>query len=637
MRFGEGQWLHLLWLLPLLGALAWWRLRRREADLRAWCGTALWPRMVPARRRWAPYLKTLLLLNALLFLVLAAARPQIGSRIRTVTREGIDVVVALDVSQSMLAEDLEPNRITRARQEILSLLERLRGDRVGLVAFAGDAFVQCPLTLDYAAARLFLRLMDTDLVPVPGTGLARAIEVATGAFNDEDTQFKALVLITDGEDHEGRMLEAARKAKETGVRIYAVGIGSEQGEPIPVRDASGKVRDYKRDENGEVILSRQDPRTLMEVCEETGGRYFDGKAGGLALDRLYDAISTLEEREMEGGIVTQYEDRYGYFAAIALLLLMVEWLWSERARVRRRRSTSLAAAVLLLAWTGAIPPGLPGWSALGGLAEARAADAGRENFEKGDYEAAREAYEAYSAEHPEDPRGYYNLGTTLHKAGELSPAQFALRRAMAEADPAVRAQALYNLGNTQAKMGDLQGARDSYREALKLQPKDRDTKINLEIVNRLLEAAPPDSSSQPQQQGQNSQDPDDQSDEQNEDSKSQDQQNDESQDQEDRQNPQESDDTEDQPEEQQQSSEGSESPGEQEQNPDNPQEKESDRQPEPGEDDPSKTPQPSKMEDLKISPEEARRLLEALGQQEQQIQAERMKARAKDIKVEKDW
>ena len=629
MRFGEAHWLQLLWLLPLFAALVWWRLRQREADLRTWCGPGLWARMVPARQRWAPYVKALMLLSAIFFLIVAAARPQIGSRVRTVTRQGIDVVVALDVSQSMLAEDLAPNRITRAQQEIQSLLERLRGDRVGLVAFAGDAFVQCPLTLDYAAARLFLRLMNTDLVPVPGTGLARAIEVATGAFEEEETQFKALVLITDGEDHEGRMRDAAEEAKKQGVRIYAVGIGSEQGEPIPIRDAGGQVKDYKRDENGEVILTRQDPAALMEICELTGGQYFDGKAGGLALDRLYDAISSLEEREMEGGVVTQYEDRYGYFAAVAFLLLILEWFWSERTRIRRTLASVSSAAALLFVF-------LPGMTLLADTAKAD--DAGRRHYEDGDYEAAREAYEAYSAEHPEDPRGYYNLGTTLHQAGELNPAQFALRRATAESDPRVQAQALYNLGNTQAKMGDLQGARDSYREALKIDPTDRDTKINLEIINRLLEQAPPDSSSQPQQQqGQNSQDPQEQSDEQ-QDSQDQNSQDQQSQDQEsqERQNPQESD-SENDAEEQQQSSEGSESPEDQEQDSQNPQERQSDQDQQQGEEPPSEDPQAAKQEDLKISPEEARRLLEALGQQEQQIQAERMKARAKDVKVEKDW
>ncbi|MEZ4654757.1 MAG: VWA domain-containing protein [Candidatus Eisenbacteria bacterium] len=480
MRFGAPHWLQLLWLLPLLAAWVIWSLRRRERDLARWCPPALQGRMTPSRRTWAGQARLVLLLLGVLFLVLAAARPQVGSRVLSVKRSGIDVIVALDLSESMLAEDLKPNRVTRARQEIQSLIDRLRGDRIGLVAFAGDAFVQCPLTLDYASARMFLRFMDTDLVPVPGTAIARAIEVATDAFEKSEDKFKALVLITDGEDHEGEVEAAVQKAKEAGVRIFAVGIGTQKGEPIPVRDDHGQLKDYKRDAKGEVILSQCDPAQLESICRATGGRYVDGSAGGLALDRLHGEIQGMEQKEMEGGVVTQYEDRYGYFVAAGFFFLVLEWLLSDR---RRRRLSLARAAVLALVAAGAFAGGVR-------------ADDGKKLYEKGSYPEARDHYERYNAEHPQDARGDYDLGTTLHRTGELKPAEDALQRALRSDDPEIRSRAFYNLGNTQAKQGDLPAALESYKNALRIDPKDSDAKFNPRGAGRrLLRSSPPDSSS----------------------------------------------------------------------------------------------------------------------------------------------
>lgn len=666
MRFGEAHWLLLLWVVPVLAFLLIWAFRRRDRDLARWCQPGLWSRMIPARNTWASYWKGGLLLLAVLFLVLTAARPQIGSRILTVKRKGIDVIVALDTSESMLAEDLKPNRITRARQEIQALIDRLRGDRIGLVAFSGDAFVQCPVTMDYAAARMFLRYMDTNLVPVPGTSIARAIEVATGAFDQKENKFKALVLITDGEDHEGKVMDAARAAKEKGVRIFAVGIGTEQGEPIPIRDAQGNIRDYKRDAKGEVILSRCDAGTLQEICRVTGGSYHDGSSGSMALDQLYGEIDKMEQREMEGGIVTQYEDRYGYFAAVALFLLALEWLIGTKRRFPRPRRAAEKAGP-----AGSPPaggrPGLDDAAAFAragrriglgiglllalGAGTARA-DSGARAYAKGKYDAARDAYEAYTVKHPEDPRGEYDLGTALHRTGEMEPAENALRRAVSVEDPTLRAKAFYNLGNTQVRKGDLKSALESYKMALRYDPDDEDTKVNLELVDRLLQSTPPDSSGQQQnsqQQKKSDSDKKKQQDQQKQDQQKQDQQKQDQQKQ-DQQKQDQHKQEQQQQDQQKQDRQGQQNQQDQKQQQGQDQQQ---NQESASKSDSTKAEQQAgaasekngaegdssqaAMQQLKVSPEQARRILDALAQQEMLLQAERMKARSSNVKVEKDW
>lgn len=646
MRFAEPLWLQLLWLLPVLLLFAIWSGRRRERDLARWCSPELLQRMAPGQRPWVPPLQTGLLLAGFFFLALTAARPQVGSRVLQVKRSGIDVIVALDVSESMLAEDLKPNRITRARQEIQSLFDRLRGDRVGLVAFAGDAFVQCPLTLDYASARMFLRFMDTDLIPTPGTAIARAIEVATDAFDRGESKFKALVLITDGEDHEGKLEAATQKAKEAGVKIFAVGIGTQKGEPIPIRDAQGNLKDYKRDGKGEVVLTRCDPAALDRICRDTGGGYIDGSSGGLALDRLHAEIEAMEERELEGGVVTQYEDRYGYFAAAAFVLLALEWMLFRRRRLRLpvRAGVTVVALVSAVALASAVDLGTA------------QADEGQSLYENGKYEEARALYETYTAKHPEDPRGEFNLGTTLHQTGELDPAVKALQRALAAEDPSLQARALYNLGNTQAKAGDLQSALDSYKAALRLDPKDADAKHNLELVDRLLRQQPPDSSSQNQQQNQDKnqqKNQDQQNQDQNQENEDQSQQNqDQDQNQDQQQQDQKDSEQPDQPQdsEQQDPNQGDqpqdqkdpkEQESQQQESGDQQQEEQQQSQQSPGEESPEeKEPAGATTETEHpptIPPEEARRILQALAQQETSLQEERMKAKARATNVEKDW
>jgi len=332
MRFAAPGYLWLLLGLPLLPALfVVWR-RRRQRLLRIFGDLPLLRRLSTGTGLERQIVRLILLSFAALFLILALARPQWGSVVEQVARRGVDVIVAVDTSPSMLAEDVKPNRMTQARAAVLQLLDMLRGDRIGLVAFSGAADVTCPLTLDYAAAALFVDVLDTDLIPVKGTAIAQAIRVATAAFESSERRYKVLILITDGEDHEGDVEAAARAAAAEGVIIHAVGIGSASGEPIPLRNAHGDVTGYKEDGERRKVTTRLDETTLASIAAATGGRYFRSTPEGLELHRVYEEIARMDQRTMSGRLQTAFEERYPIPLGIAVLLFVAEAAISDRRR-----------------------------------------------------------------------------------------------------------------------------------------------------------------------------------------------------------------------------------------------------------------------------------------------------------------
>ena len=330
-RFGSVEALWALGLVPLLAGLAWYGGRRRKTLLAAFGETELVSQLRATvsvgARRW----KTGLVLGAVALLALGLARPQFGTRVETVRREGQDVVVVLDVSRSMLAEDLTPNRLERAKIEVGRIIQRLRGDRVGLVAFAGDAFVQSPLTTDYGAAMMFLGAMDPDLIEVQGTDLANAITVAMEALEETPAGNRIIVAVTDGEDHEGGLAEAIGRATEEGVVVHTVGVGSPEGIPLPDFGRDGERRGFRRDDDGSVITTSLDETALQDIALQTGGQYYRLGAGGDGLADLVEVIGG-GGRELEAREVTQFEEQYQLFLGLALFLLMVEAFLPARRR-----------------------------------------------------------------------------------------------------------------------------------------------------------------------------------------------------------------------------------------------------------------------------------------------------------------
>ncbi len=332
MRFGDVQAFWYLLSVPaavLFFAVAYRKKRRALARF----GSPELMRKLTAATSWKrQWVKAALTVVGLFFLVVALAQPRYGMRLELLHRRGVDVMVALDTSLSMLAEDIRPNRLTRALIEIESFIDRLEGDRIGLVAFAGRSFTLCPLTLDYGAAKLFLDSIDTDIIPVKGTAIAEAVRVATRAFGSEERKYKVLVLITDGEDHAEDPVEAAEAAAEAGVRIFAVGVGTPGGELIPVK-RNGRT-EYLKDGRGNYVKSRLDEASLQQVAGVTDGVYIRSQAGGVGLDRVTHEISQMEKKELGSRKFTQYKHRYQWPLAVAVVCFVSEALLSDRRRVR---------------------------------------------------------------------------------------------------------------------------------------------------------------------------------------------------------------------------------------------------------------------------------------------------------------
>ncbi len=332
MRFAEPMNFLLLIGVLIMGAFMFWAIARKKRLLSRFGDLPLLMKAAPyisfARQRT----KATLLILALVFIVVAVARLQFGTHLEMLKREGIDIFVALDVSTSMLAQDIKPSRLDKAKQELRSIIDRLKGDRIGLVAFAGESFVQCPLTLDYGAARLLLSVMDNTSVSIQGTSISSAIKVAEKSFDQQEKKHKVLVLLTDGEDLEGGAQEAAEEARKDGIKVYTVGIGNPAGQPIPVLDRSGNQVGFKKDDNGEVIISKLDEESLQKISLATGGKYYHASAGEMELDRIFEEIGKMEKKDLEGTLVTKYDDRYQWPLLLALIVIVGEFFLSERKR-----------------------------------------------------------------------------------------------------------------------------------------------------------------------------------------------------------------------------------------------------------------------------------------------------------------
>jgi Ca-activated chloride channel family protein len=331
MRFGDPSLLWLTALVPLLALFFAWALWRKSALLRRFADPAMLRRLTAGTSLPRQLIKMALLLGAVLLLAFALARPQWGSKMELVQRKGLDVVIAVDVSLSMMAEDIRPNRLARSKQEIQRFVERLEGDRAALVAFAGDAFLQCPLTSDYAAFRIFLDVLDPGLIESPGTDLSRAMETALKAFPPGEGKHRVMLLLTDGEDHGGRALQIAEEAAKAGVIIHTVGIGSVTGVPIPVGGGAGR-REYKRDNRGEIVSTRLDPELLAQIARVTGGEFYHAQPGRFELLDVLKKINAMEKRTLDSERLSRFEERFQVPLAAALLLLLLEMLISDRRR-----------------------------------------------------------------------------------------------------------------------------------------------------------------------------------------------------------------------------------------------------------------------------------------------------------------
>lgn len=323
--------------IPFFGLLFYLALRRSRERLETFAELGLQSKILPDRSESRLRFKFWLLMSGILLLVLALAGPLGGMKVEKVKREGIDIMIALDVSNSMLAADIEPNRLERARMAISSLIDRLKGDRIGLVIFAGNAYTQLPITTDYAAARMFLETVSTDMIQTQGTAIGAAIEKSASAFDEESKGGKAIIVITDGENHEDDPVGAASAALSKGIHTYTLGIGSPQGVPIPVY-SGGQVSGYRTDKSGSTVVTRLDEQILMQIADAGGGKYLRGNNTVSALNALYEDIEKMSRNEYEAKDLRLYENHFQIPLFLGILLLISESLLGNRRMKKRLKN-----------------------------------------------------------------------------------------------------------------------------------------------------------------------------------------------------------------------------------------------------------------------------------------------------------
>ena len=496
MTFAEPIWIFAG--LVVIAGMAWIYRRfdlRQRAALAEFASSHLLAKLTasfsPVRRR----IKRALFVAALAFTFLALARPQIGFHWEEEKQRGIDILFAIDTSKSMLTQDVTPDRLTRAKLAITDLVRKLDGDRVGLIAFAGEAFLQAPLTLDYDAFQESLDAVDTNVIPRGGTDVASAIQEAQAAFGKESKNRKILVLVTDGEDLEARGIDTARAAGKDGLVIYTVGVGSPSGGLIPIASANGGT-DFVKDASGQFVKSHLDENTLKQIAEATGGTYQPLGQQGQGLQTIYDqALAPLPKEDLASKRQRVYNERFQWPLAAALGCLFASMLIGTR----RGNQKSIARAKGKL--QGAVAGIAVGLALTAYTTSAQASPQSAEQaYKKGDFTNAEKQYEQAAAQQPETAPLQFNWGASAYKTGEYDKALPAFQKALNTDDVPVQQQAYYDMGNTQYRIGQKtektspqdtiktwQSAVQSYDSALKLKPDDADAKFNRDFVQRKLD------------------------------------------------------------------------------------------------------------------------------------------------------
>ena len=313
-----------LLLVLFIGLLIWKKtMQNRFAD------KELLKKLSPNRSTFKSVLKIVVVSLALACLVVALVNPKIGTKLETVKREGVDVVFAIDVSKSMLAEDIAPNRLDKAKQLVTQIINNLASDRIGIIGYAGSAFPQLPITTDYGSGKMFLQAMNTDMTSSQGTAINEAIELAKKYYDDEEQTNRVLFIISDGEDHEGNVVSIAEEAANEGIKIFTIGVGTEKGGPIPLKQ-NGIVQRYKKDSQGETVITKLNPTILQEIAEEANGTYIDGSNTKSVVDQVTEILQNMDKTEFEAKQFADFKDQFQWFLGAGLLLLFLDIFFLER-------------------------------------------------------------------------------------------------------------------------------------------------------------------------------------------------------------------------------------------------------------------------------------------------------------------
>ena len=472
MQFANPYLLNLLWvLIPVFGIMAYGILKRKKI-LEGFAKTDMFSLIIPgfdSKRRW---IKASLITMASGCAIVALAGPQLGYRWEKTTQKGVDIMIALDCSKSMLAQDIKPNRLERAKREIIDLLHMMKSDRAGLVAFSGRAFLQCPLTLDHEAFNIFLKVLNPGFLPVGGTNLNAAIKECYNSFEKESDTQKAIIIITDGENTTGVVENIAKEMAKQGIKIFSIGVGDLQGAPIP--DEKGG---FKKDASGNIILSKVDEKGLEKLAAITGGAYVRSIAGDMDLDLIYKdkILGTMERKTLTSGKKKVWENRYQWFLFPCLVLFLIEFLLSSKKKLQGLFIFVFAFGFSFFA---------TGNFVVHAQTVSSSVKQGIQAFDKQNYEQAKKHFIDAQLENPENAKLYYNIGAAAYMNKEYEQAHKNFMQAAKTNDVKLRHDARYNLANTDYRMENFDEAIKGYENILKEFPDDTQAKENLEFARQ---------------------------------------------------------------------------------------------------------------------------------------------------------
>ena len=469
-RFEDPIYLWLLVLIPVLVLVRFISYRNQRKRLRKFGDPSLLKELMPDVSRFRPSVKFWVLLGALALLIVMLARPQFGTKINHEKRVGIETIIALDISNSMLAEDIIPSRLDRSKMMVENLVDHFTNDKIGLIVFAGDAFVQLPITSDYVSAKMFLSSINPSMMATQGTDIARAIEMATHSFTQEEGIGKAIIVITDGEDHEGGALEAAEAAKDEGMRVYVLGVGSTNGAPIPITGTGN----YMSDRAGNTVMSALNEEMCKQVAQAGGGAYIHVENNSAAQQQLDSELDKLAKKETSTTVYSEFDEQFQAVGILVLLLLIIEICILDRRNPLLKRVSLfgkrkvVAVVLVMLAMSASAQT------------DRQYIRQGNKLFRSGDYSNAEVSYRKAIEKNPKNPQAVYNLGNALmaQKKDSAAVAQFENATKL-ETNPLRKAKAFHNMGVVCQSHKMYGEAIEAYKNALRLNPADDETRYNL--------------------------------------------------------------------------------------------------------------------------------------------------------------
>ena len=496
-RFEDPIYLYALLLIPVLALIRWWMVIRQRKQLRRFGDMELVRQLMPDVSRYRPLVKFCLLLTALALLIVLLARPQMGTRISHEKRTGIETIIALDISNSMLAEDVTPSRLDRAKMMVENLVDNFTNDKIGLIVFAGEAFVQLPITSDFVSAKMFLSSIEPSMIETQGTDIAAAVTMATHSFTQEEGVGKAIIVITDGEDHEGGAMEAAQEAKDNGMRVYMLGVGSTKGAPIPIAGSN----DYMKDNTGETVMSALNEDMCKQIAQAGGGAYIHVENNSNAQEQLNHELDKLAKKEISSTVYSDYDEQFQAVGIIVLLLLIAEICILEiknqrLSKLHLFRRKKIATMLLLLMVVGAHAQ-----------SDRDYVRQGNKQFRAGKYAEAEVDYRKAVEKNGKNAQAVYNLGNALLAQRKDSAAieQFQAA-AKLETNSRRRSYAYHNIGVICQGRQMFGEAIEAYKEALRNNPNDDETRYNLELCKRQQKQQQQNQQNQQQKQNKDNKD-----------------------------------------------------------------------------------------------------------------------------------